>query len=209
MTHEPTEQEKFWAGSFGDEYTERNHSEEGRWISSNTALFARIFQNIKKPTTLLELGANRGLNLLGIKNLLPQAEMTAVEINQTAAEYLKAIASKVYVSSILDFTPPQTYDFVFTKGVLIHIQPESLPLVYEKMRQSTARYVCICEYYNQDPVEVLYRGHGGKLFKRDFAGEFMDQFPEFNLVDYGFVYHRDSMFPQDDETWFLMEKRRS
>jgi spore coat polysaccharide biosynthesis protein SpsF len=28
------------------------------------------------------------------------------------------------------------------------------------------------------------------------------------LVDYGFAYHRDPNFPQDDITWFLLEKRR-
>jgi spore coat polysaccharide biosynthesis protein SpsF len=26
------------------------------------------------------------------------------------------------------------------------------------------------------------------------------------LVDYGFAYHRDPAFPQDDITWFLLEK---
>jgi len=26
------------------------------------------------------------------------------------------------------------------------------------------------------------------------------------LVDYGFAYRRDPNFPQDDITWFLMEK---
>jgi len=42
------------------------------------------------------------------------------------------------------------------------------------------------------------------LFKRDFAGELMDNFPV-ELVDYGFQYHRD-VFPADDVTWFLMRK---
>jgi spore coat polysaccharide biosynthesis protein SpsF len=26
------------------------------------------------------------------------------------------------------------------------------------------------------------------------------------LIDYGFVYHRDTAHPQDDITWFLLEK---
>ncbi len=30
--------------------------------------------------------------------------------------------------------------------------------------------------------------------------------PELRLVDYGFAYHLDTAFPQDDITWFLMEK---
>lgn len=35
----------------------------------------------------------------------------------------------------------------------------------------------------------------------------MDKFPDCQLVDYGFVYHRDNNFSQDDITWFLLEKR--
>jgi spore coat polysaccharide biosynthesis protein SpsF len=45
------------------------------------------------------------------------------------------------------------------------------------------------------------------LFKRDFAGEMMDRYPDLKLLDYGFVYHRDPAFPDDDITWFLMEKK--
>jgi spore coat polysaccharide biosynthesis protein SpsF len=54
---------------------------------------------------------------------------------------------------------------------------------------------------------VSYRGHADRLFKRDFAGEMMDMYPDLFLVDYGFAYRRDPSFPQDDISWFLMEKR--
>jgi spore coat polysaccharide biosynthesis protein SpsF len=55
-------------------------------------------------------------------------------------------------------------------------------------------------------VEIPYRGHSGKLFKRDFAGEILDAYSDLNLIDYGFAYHRDNYFKQDDITWFLLEK---
>jgi spore coat polysaccharide biosynthesis protein SpsF len=35
----------------------------------------------------------------------------------------------------------------------------------------------------------------------------MERHPSMQLVDYGFAYRRDPNFPQDDITWFLMEKR--
>jgi len=44
------------------------------------------------------------------------------------------------------------------------------------------------------------------LFKRDFAGEMLDRFKDLELLDYGFVYHRDNNFPQDDLNWFLLRK---
>ena len=80
------------------------------------------------------------------------------------------------------------------KTVLIHINPDALPEVYERLYKSSKQYICVAEYYNPTPVVVEYRGHTERLFKRDFAGELMDQFPDLKLVDYGFVYHRDNAF---------------
>ena len=65
----------------------------------------------------------------------------------------------------------------------------------------------INEYFNPTPVSIPYRGHENKLFKRDFAGELIDSY-SLKLVDYGFVYSRDNLYPQDDMTWFLLEKLR-
>ena len=33
----------------------------------------------------------------------------------------------------------------------------------------------------------------------------INRFPDLYLVDYGFVYHRDNNFKQDDITWFLLK----
>lgn len=106
----------------------------------------------------------------------------------------------------MNFITTKVWDFVLIKGVLIHINPEYLDRVYETLYQSSSRYICLVEYYNPTPVEVNYRGHQGRLFKRDFAGEILDKFKDLKLIDYGFTYHRDSHFPQDDATWFLLEK---
>ena len=133
---------------------------------------------------------------------------SAIEINEKAVTQLKEIENiKVYHSSILDFQPDEKRDLVLIKRVLIHINPNELNNVYELLYRSSRKYICIAEYYNPSPVEVRYRGHEGKLFKRDFAGEIMEKFPNLKLIDYGFVYHRDNNFPQDDTTWFLLEKR--
>ena len=82
-----------------------------------------------------------------------------------------------------------------------------LPVAYERLYEASNRYILVAEYYNPSVVEISYRGHSGRLWKRDFAGEMMDKYPDLKLVDYGFIYHRDLAFPADDVTWFLMEKR--
>ena len=99
------------------------------------------------------------------------------------------------------------FDFVFTKGVLIHINPDSLLRVYESLYRVSKKYICLIEYYNPTPVEVPYRKHRNKLFKRDFAGELLEKYHDLNLESYGFIYHRDKHLPQDDLTWFLLKKK--
>ena len=205
MRHE-TEQEEFWAGNFGNDYTKRNNGNQ--LLSSNIALFSKILSRTKDINNCLELGANRGLNLLAISNLIPNINMKAIEINESAATECNKIPNvDVFNGSIFDYKiEMNTYDLVFTKGVLIHISPKKLEDVYEVLYKSSRKYVLVAEYYNPAPVEVEYRGNEGKLFKRDFAGEILDKYPDLELVDYGFAYHRDYSFPQDDLVWFLMKK---
>lgn len=200
-----TEQEKFWAGEFGDQYIERNQS--ARLAASNMAFFSRILQHMQPVRSVLEFGANIGLNLTALRTLVPQIELSAIEINLRAAAELEKLGGiKVYPQSILEFQPDYQRDLVFTKTVLIHIEPTSLPEVYDLLYRSSRRYICVAEYYNPAPVDVVYRGNREKLFKRDFAGEMLDRFPDLRLVQYGFAYHRDTNFAQDDITWFLLEK---
>ncbi|OOZ38204.1 pseudaminic acid biosynthesis-associated methylase [Solemya pervernicosa gill symbiont] len=201
-----TEQENFWSGDFGDEYIARNQGDAE--ISSSTAMFSNVLRTSTPISSVIEFGANIGINLKAIQRLFPEVDMSAVEINEKAVEQLRKIEGlEVKFSSILEFIPTEEKDLVLIKGVLIHINPDELNRAYEVLYKSSGKYICIAEYYNPSPVEVGYRGHEGRLFKRDFAGEIMDIYPNLELVDYGFVYHRDRNFPQDDITWFLLEKK--
>jgi spore coat polysaccharide biosynthesis protein SpsF len=202
-----TEQESFWSGDFGKDYTERNNN--AGILASDVSLFERILSRTPGIRSVIELGANIGLNLKALRGLLTDVELEAVEINGAAAAVLREWGGcEVREMSILDYEVKRQFDLAFTKGVLIHIDPSYLPCVYDLLHALARRYVLMAEYYNPVPVEVIYRGHQGKLFKRDFAGEFMNRFPDVCLLDYGFVYHRDPRFPMDDVTWFLMEKQQ-
>lgn len=205
MSGYKTEQEEFWTGQFGDDYTNRNQGSQ--LIASNTALFASIIARTRQVKSILEFGANRGLNLLALRSLLPAVELSAVEINPKAVKELETIQNlKIYRQSILEFVVDYQRDLVLSKGLLIHIAPEMLPRAYQVLYESSGRYICLAEYYNPTPVEVEYRGNKGKLFKRDFAGEMMDRYPDLALLDYGFTYHRDNNFVHDDLTWFILSK---
>lgn len=201
-----TDQEEFWAGSFGTEYIERNQGE--KLLASNLDFFAKAFRATREVKTCIEFGANIGMNLKALQLLYPEQEQYGIEINQDAAAQLKQTIApeNVFTSSILDFEPEQKWDLALIKGVLIHLNPDILDSVYDKLVAATSRYLLVAEYYNPSPVAIPYRGHSDRLFKRDFAGEIMERHPEMKLVDYGFAYRRDPSFPQDDITWFLMEK---
>lgn len=205
-----TEQENFWSGDFGDQYIERNGNTR-EFVASAIGLFSRILCRTEGIHSVIEFGPNIGLNLKAIRLLLPHVGVAAVEINHKAVQQLRDDAFferqiQVYEQSVLEYQPAETYDLALAAGVLIHIHPDALPQVYETLYRSSRKYICISEYYNPAPVEIPYRGHQGKLLKRDFAGEFLDRYPDCKLVDYGFQYHRDQNFPGDDRTWFLLEK---
>jgi pseudaminic acid biosynthesis-associated methylase len=201
-----TDQEAFWAGEFGTDYIMRNQGDA--LLASNLDFFSKALRSTRGMKSCIEFGANIGMNLKALMLLHPGIETYAIEINSEAANQLsKLIPSENIINkSILDFSPSNQYDLTLIKGVLIHINPEVLSEVYDKLFSTCGRYLMIAEYYNPAPVTISYRGHNDRLFKRDFAGEMMERYPNLKLVDYGFAYHRDPNFPQDDITWFLMEK---
>lgn len=201
-----TEQEEFWAGEFGSEYIERNQGEA--LLASNLNFFAKALHMTRGVRSCIEFGTSIGMNLKALKLLFPGIEAYGVEINAEAVRQLSDLIpqAQIHHVSILDFEPQRTQDLTLVKGVLIHINPEFLVSVYDKLVASCGRYLLVAEYYNPTPVNISYRGHTDRLYKRDFAGEIMDRHPEMKLLDYGFAYRRDPKFPQDDITWFLMEK---
>ena len=86
MTNFKTEQENFWAESFGNEYIDRNANIN--LVSANLALFSQIFRQTQQIDSVIEFGSNIGLNLLAISQLLPKAQLSAVEINQKAVDQM-------------------------------------------------------------------------------------------------------------------------
>jgi pseudaminic acid biosynthesis-associated methylase len=205
MTYK-TEQEKFWAEEFGNEYIERNQGD--KLLASNLNFFVKALKQAGNIQSCREFGSNIGMNLKALKLLFPEIQIKGIEINSEAAKELSKVIgeSNVFNGSIYDASIESKVQLSLIKGVLIHINPEMLPLVYEKLYESSSKYILIAEYYNPSPVTISYRGHKDRLFKRDFAGEFLEKFPDTELIDYGFAYRNDPAFPQDDITWFLIKK---
>lgn len=84
------------------------------------------------------MGHNIGTNLYSLINLNPAISLAAVEINAQATELAQKMLRErkrkvtVYNCSILDFEYPEnSFDFVFSCGVLIHMNLSSLQEIYK------------------------------------------------------------------------------
>lgn len=200
-----TEQENFWAGSFGDDYISRNES--GALLYSKVAMWSQMLKSANRVKSIKELGCNIGLNLKALHHLNPSYDLSGVEINEIAAHQATELGiGSITCGTITEPLEGEKVDLTFTAAVLIHINPEKLDQVYQNLVNLSNRYVLVAEYYNPTPTDVVYRGHSERLFKRDFAGDLIDSYG-LNLVDYGFWYKRDNVAQEfGDVSWFLLEK---
>lgn len=196
------EQEKFWRGKFGTCYSKRKRNTKD--LKSRIHHFKKVFKSISKINSVFEIGTNIGLNLDAIKKIKPKIETSGIEINSEIISRIKK-QHIIYNDTILNFKSKRNYDLVFTRAVLIHINPKKLPNAYKKIYELSKKYILIDEFFNPTPLTLKYRGHRNKLFKRDFAYEIMKKY-KLKLIDYGFGWSKDPKFPQVDSNWFLFKK---
>jgi len=205
-------QEDFWAGEFGTEYFKRVNTLEADWLlPSNRQLFKSILEEAIRLggpiESIVELGASAGLNLSAIQQEFPDVTLSAVEINQEAHRELIERGFNAVCASLLTPGLQLRGDLVFTKGVLIHLDPKDHPAAFDALFNMSRKWILVIEYFNPTLISVPYRGHAERLFKTDWAGAMLDRFPSLELADYGFRYSRDPVAPQDDLTWFLLRRR--
>jgi pseudaminic acid biosynthesis-associated methylase len=194
-------QEALWRGGFGKAYTERQCLNLlGTRVFFRRALKEADCTNLRA----LEFGANVGTNLLALRRMYEDSWLSGVEINESAFGELQLVANEAYLDSILDFEPRKNWNLVLSKGLLIHVAPENLVKAYRALYECSRRYILIAEYYSPRVENVEYRGKRGALWRGPHAEQMLDLFP-LKVLDYGFWWRKDK-YPQDDLTWFLMER---
>ncbi|WP_282607902.1 pseudaminic acid biosynthesis-associated methylase [Pelagibius sp. Alg239-R121] len=205
------EQINLWRGDFGTEYNARNAATEER-VRNRTRFWSQALDSIRKrygdSKSILEVGANVGINLRALRNLC-DADLVAVEPNDQARENLVSDgvvpAEKTFAATgeSLPF-PDNSFDLVFTSGVLVHVSPDNLAQVCSEMHRVSRRVVMCAESFSSYPETIVYRGHTDKLFKRDFGAFWMEQFPSLKLIDYGFAWK--PVTGLDNVTWWIFSK---
>lgn len=203
-----SEQEKFWATTYAVEYIKKNSNFDHK-------LGAEAWGKMLKETrgwvgNYLECGCNIGRNIEQIRLVLPDAKPSIIEISEPAFRFVtgRYDFEHAYNGSILESEfEKESFNLVFTMGVLIHINPDQLLEHMEKMLGYSRKYILIGEYFNRTPMTIEYQGEKNKLFKRDFGKLFIENF-KVKLLDYGFLWgyiYGSAGF--DDITWWLFEKR--
>lgn len=155
---------EFWRGEFGTEYTGRNQIDPAIRVP-----FWQKILSATHPQSVLEVGCNNGSNLRAIRTINPDITLQGVDVNQAAlaeaADYGLPV-TEMEASEIASFG---TFDLVFTAGVLIHASSDQLSDVMDAIISASRSHVLAVEYADDTEVEVNYRGHDGKLWRRPFG----------------------------------------
>jgi pseudaminic acid biosynthesis-associated methylase len=204
-----------WSGAFGELYMQRNQP-----TPTATADAARAFGRILSDPTVrseigsvLEVGANVGINLIGLRRVLdPRVELSALEPNPDACAQLRAnqelrLSDVHHADAYRIPLPDDAVDLVFTNGVLIHVPPDKLPAAMQEITRVARRFVLCSEYFSHEPTEAPYRGRTGLLWKRDFGRAYLESCPRLQVQGYGFLWMQE--FPHfDNLNWWLFRKGR-
>lgn len=196
-----TEALKVWRGEFGDAYTDRNMIEP----ASRRGAFAAMTEGLTLAS-VLEVGCNRGHNLVVLRDLYPGAEVCGVEPNAHARAIANESLGGVRIldgcASSLPFADG-SQDLVLTCGVLIHVHPDDVKGALEEICRVSRRWLLVVEYFAADEQEILYRGRRGLLWKRDYLTYCQAVDARLRLVRNGFWGPADGF---DRVHWWLLER---
>jgi pseudaminic acid biosynthesis-associated methylase len=190
--------ESVWAGKFGDDYTKRNiyGREEldelyiNRYGASRTEMNQLFLGDLDRDARILEVGCNAG-NQLALLQKMGFTNLHGVEINPDAAEIARTRVSGSIYSGIsasdLSLFENNSFDLVFTSGVLIHINPNELLNVMSEVTRVSRKYVWGFEYFSSSHTEVTYRDKSDLLWRDNYAAMYE--------VYYGLKLVKEKFYP--------------
>lgn len=158
------------------------------------------------PKTVLEIGCLGGYNLREIHKLSPSVKLTGYDINARALEYAKSkldVIETIHgsIHDLADVLNGQTFDVIFTAGVLIHI-----PSWDVTNRSVNKHYISniidnLCKHSNLGIVHA--EEHGEKFCKKPNKG--MRYIHNFNILyqDKGTVHIQRAPNPSNGFEHFV------
>lgn len=211
------EQEKFWSSEFGKEYTDRNtRSNEDlndiyrTWYGvTRLEMNKKFLKDIPKDAKILEVGCNTGMQLACLQSM-GFTNLYGVELQPYAVQKAKAFTEGINVIQGSAFDLPfkdNFFDLVYTSGVLIHIDPVNLPLVFSEMYRCTSKFIWGFEYYAEKTTAINYRGNEGFLWKADYQKLMRDKFSDLSLLSSEFYPYVTENEKGNIDYMFLLKKK--
>ena len=180
-----------WAGEFGRSYVVRNSINAKELDSlyhknfgiSRSELNEEFLSGLDRSMSVLEVGCNIGLQLELLKNAgyryLYGFDISSFALNLSLA---RPHANLLRSSALYFPFTKDTFDIVFSSGVLIHISPKDLNRTLDEIYRCSRRYIWCYEYFAEKETEVEYRGKGGLLWKSNYIKLFTDRFSDLSII---------------------------
>ena len=210
-----TAQTRVWQGEFGRAYTDRNTLEmaelDALWSRnygvSRSAINQMFLEGIPRSASFLEVGCNVGNQLL-LLQAQGYTQLTGIELQSYALagarSRLKNVALQQGSALALPFED-QTFDVVFTSGVLIHIAPDDLPQAMSEIHRCARHYIWGAEYFSPELTAVNYRGNDDLLWKMDYSRKYLTLFDDLELVKERRLQYLEN---NNVDTVFLLKKSK-
>jgi len=204
-----------WTDQFGRDYTDRNSltlSELDALYHRNYGvtrreLNAQFLAGVPRNAHILEVGCNIG-NQLSMLREMGFFNLYGIEIQHYALRQAKSRVREIDVVEASALEIPfcnESFDLVFTSGVLIHIAPVDLPLALAEIHRCTRKYIWGFEYHSRSLREVAYRGQQDLLWKMNYAQAFLRQFEDLELSRLEQLSYLDN---SNVDCMFLIRKTR-
>lgn len=175
-----------WRGQFGVDYANRNVVDPDTRVDWYRETLGPL--GLK---TVLEAGANRGHNLLAMRDALG-CEVIGIEPNEYARSIALAAGCDVEDGDVRNIGwPRDRFDLCMTSGVLIHLAPEHLDAALRSLHAASRRYLLSIEYHADEDTPVEYRGHDDMLWKRDYLAHWWRLYPKLELLSWGDLTEAD------------------
>ncbi len=203
-----------WRSEFGREYTDRNSLDtaqldelyRGNYGVTRRELNARFLADLPRDAHILEVGCNRGSQLLLLREM-GFRNVYGIEIQHYALKQAQALLPHICLVEATAFEIPFAsgyFDLVFTSGVLIHIAPDALLKALREVHRCSRLYIWGMEYYAQSLTEVNYRGQQGLLWKADYLQRYLDAFKDLEAVRREYLRYLNN---ENEDCMFLLRKR--
>ncbi len=208
-----TDQTAIWSGNFGREYTERNALSceemdalyQKNFGTTRTEMNAEFVGEVHRRVRILEVGANSGTQLLSLQKM-GFTNLSGIELQEHAVELARQQTKNIEIIQGTAFDIPfedNSFDLVFTSGVLIHIAPADIKTALTEIHRCARRYIWGFEYFAEAYTPIEYRGNKNLLWKANFARLYLNAFNDLRLVKERRFKYTDS---KNEDSMFLLEK---